>query len=374
MNPFEHPALDEIDEIAPQLHAFGQRLEQDPEDWEDLWGLELMRALTLIEVPEEFSEIPNCGGRFGPGRVSYLQLLGVSERISRHDPSCIMALPTPGLGGFATSVLGNAAQKERFFRRYQQTRPSRNFFAITEPTVGSDATNGVSRVEVGPNGPLLSAHKKLVGSMPQSDLGVIFVKDERTKSHRLVVADAEMLGKMDITRLNIAGLRGADLGELHVDDLAIDESDFLGHGLDRGLRDGFFAMNSVFERYRPMVITMALGVARGILGDLVECGVGRQHLDGPLIRSQALLMRVIDIGGALEAGKPKGPETSRLKVETMTFLDSVMRLAFTHMPQTDLEQHARLLKRCRDARSFEYMEGTSHIHVVPAFRSYAASA
>ncbi|MGJ8628488.1 MAG: acyl-CoA dehydrogenase family protein [Sulfitobacter sp.] len=374
MDMFNHPALEEIDEIAPQLYEFGRRLEKDPEDWADLWTLDLMRALTLIEVPEAYSEIPNCGGRFGPGPVSYLQLLGVSERISRHDPNCILALPTPGLGGFAMSVLGNTEQQEMFFERYRRPRPPRNFFAVTEPTVGSDATHGTSKIEHKNGKLVLTAHKKLVGSMPQSDLGVIFVKDERTKSHRLVIADTDMLSKMEVTRLKTSGLRGADLGELHVTDLPIDETSIVGHGIDRGLRDGFFAMNRVFERYRPMVITMALGVSRGILTDLADCGVARRHLDHAFIRLSALLARVAEIGSALEQGKPKVHDTSRLMVEAITFLDDAMQLAFTHMPTTDLEQHAQLMKRCRDARSFEYMEGTTHIHLVQAFRSYAASA
>jgi diaminopimelate decarboxylase len=365
MDPFNHPALEEIDAIAPDLYRFGVRLEQDPEDWADLWGVELMRALTLIEVPREYSAIPDCGGRFGPGGVSYLQLLGVSERISRHDPNCILALPTPGLGGFAFSVLGTPPQRRMFFERYAADRPPRNFFAITEPSVGSDATHGESRIDAGPGGLRLTAHKKLVGSMPQSDLGVIFVRDERTKSHKLVIADRAMLGRMT---------RGADLGELHAEDLQIDEASILGHGVERGLRDGFFAMSRVFERYRPMVITMAVGVARGILDDLAGCGVARRHLDHAYVRYRTMLARIIDIGGALEEGRPKGHETSRLMVEAVAFLDDAMQLAFAHLPATDIVQHARLLKRCRDARSFEYMEGTTNIHLIQAFRSYAASA
>ena len=123
-----------------------------------------------------------------------------------------------------------------------------------------------------------------------------------------------------------------------------------------------------------MVITMGIGVARGILGDLQDCGVARRHLDHAFLRYDALLARVVDIGRALESGKPKLHETSRLKVEAIAYLDEVISLAFAQMPMTDLLQHARILKRCRDARSFEYMEGTTHIHLVQGFRSFVASA
>ncbi|BCH56770.1 hypothetical protein GOZ89_23975 [Agrobacterium vitis] len=374
MSPFAHPALNEIDEIAPLLYAVGSRLEEDPEAWGLLWENELMRALTLIEVPEPYSEFPNCGHRFGPGPMSYLQLLAVSERLARHDPNCILALPTPGMGGFAFSVLGNPEQTRMFFERYSKPRPKRNFFAITEPHVGSDATNGVSVVTGAPEGLRLSAHKKVVGSIPQADLGLIFVKDQRSRSHKLVIADAAILAHMKIGRLAMNGLRGADLGELQVEDLAIPEEAILGHGLNRGLRDGFFAMNEVFERYRPMVITMAAGVARGILEDLAECGVARRHLDHGFIRHAVLLERITQVGIAYQKGTQKGHEISRLKLEAIGFLDEVVQLAFAEMPSNDIAQHARLLKRCRDARAFEYMEGTTNIHILQAFRSYAASA
>lgn len=374
MSPFEHPALTEIDEIAPLLHAIGARLEEDPTAWGALWENELMRALALIEVPEAYSEISDCGNRFGPGPMSYLQLLAVSERLARHDPNCILALPTPGMGGFAFSVLGNPEQTRMFFERYSKPRPKRNFFAITEPHVGSDATNGASVIMGAPEGLRLSAHKKIVGSIPQADLGLIFVKDRRSRSHKLVIADEPILARMKIGRLPMTGLRGADLGELQVEDLPIPEEAILGHGLNRGLRDGFYAMNEVFERYRPMVITMAAGVARGILDDLAECGVARRHLDHSFIRHAVLLERITQVGIAYQNGTQKVHETSRLKLEAIGFLDEVVQLAFAKMPSSDITQHARLLKRCRDARAFEYMEGTTNIHILQAFRSYAASA
>ncbi len=373
MNPFAHPALNEIDEIAPLLHSVGAKLEENPEAWGPLWENDLMRALALIEVPEAYSEIPDCGHRFGSGPVSYLQLLAVSERLARHDPNCILALPTPGMGGFAFSVLGNPDQTRMFFERYSEPRPKRNFFAITEPDVGSDATNGSSVVIGATEGLRLSARKKIVGSIPQADLGLVFVKDQRSRSHKLVIADAAILSQMKIGRLEMTGLRGADLGELQVENLAIPEEAILGHGLSRGLRDGFFAMNEVFERYRPMVITMAAGVTRGILDDLAECGVARRHLDHAFIRHSVLLERITQIGTAYQKGTKKVHETSRLKLEAIGFLDDVVQLAFAEMPSSDIAQHARLLKRCRDARAFEYMEGTTNIHILQAFRSYAAS-
>ena len=113
--------------------------------------------------------------------------------------------------------------------------------------------------------------------------------------------------------------------------------------------------------------------SRGILDDLQDCAVARRHLNHAAIRYQALLTRVIAIGGALEPGKPKLHETSRRKVETIAYFDDVIRLAFARRPVADLLLHAGILKRCRDARSFEDMEGTMHFHLMQGFRFLAVA-
>lgn len=373
MTFFEHPALGELDDLGPLLQRVGIALEDDPTAWAGLWENDLLRAITLIEVPDAYNPVPNCAGAFGRDVVGYGLQMAIAERIARHDASCILALPTPTMSGYAIKVLGHADQIDRYFQRYA-IAPQRSFFAITEPQVGSDATAGTSTVSDGPGGRRLRAHKKLVGSAAQADFGLIFARDARSNSHKMVVCDALAIAGMHITRLPMQGLAGADLTEIVVDDLPVSDEMILGHGLNRGLRDGFFAMNSVFDRYRPVVSALAIGSARGLLDCLRAIGVAPQRLAAGFLRHAVFLDRLSEIALAYEAGTPRVHETSRLKLDAVAFLDDVVGAVFRLLPVADIVQSPGLLKRCRDAKAYEYMEGTSHVHLLKAFRSFAASA
>lgn len=373
MTFFDRPAVGDLDHLGPLLQRTGIALEDDPTAWAPLWENDLLRAITLIEVPDPYNPVPNCGGAFGKDPAGYGLQVAIAERIARHDASCVLALPTPTMSGYAIRVLGHPDQIDRYFKRYLK-QPKRSFFAITEPQVGSDATAGTSRVADTLGGRRLTGHKKLVGSAAQADFGLIFARDDRTNSHKLVMCDSAAIAQMQITRLPMQGLAGADFTEIIVDDLPVTEQMILGHGLNRGLRDGFFAMNSVFDRYRPVVSALAIGSARGLLDTLLALGVARSRLEAWLLRHAVCLDRLSEIADAYEAGKPKVHETSRLKLDAIAFLDDVVSLVFRVLPVLDIVQTPGLLKRCRDAKSYEYMEGTSHVHLLKAFRSFAASA
>lgn len=373
MSVFNHPMLDELDALAPLFHDIGKRVERDPEDWAPLWDNELLRAITLMEVPDPWNPMPNCGGFFGSEPMVYGLLIAIAERMARHDANCVLALPTPTMAGFAVQVLGNAEQNDLYFRRYSAGKPGRSFFAITEPTVGSDATAGRTVLRDTAQGRRMDVEKKLVGAAKQANFGLIFARDERSKSHKMVMADADFIAGLKIERLFHHGLAGADLSQIDGRDIAVPDELILGHGLQRGLRDGFYAMNSVFERYRPVVATLAIGAARGLIDTMAELGVGETVLEPLRIRHLVFLDRLSKVAAAYDHGTPKVHETSSLKLDAVGFLDEAVATVFRAVPSRDIFQHPTLIKRCRDAKSYEYMEGTSNIHLLQAFRSYTAA-
>jgi hypothetical protein len=111
-----------------------------------------------------------------------------------------------------------------------------------------------------------------------------------------------------------------------------------------------------------------------LLDTMRASGVTQGRLDPWLLRHAVFLDRLTEIAEAYEAGTPRVHETSRLKLDAIAFLDDVAGAVFRLLPVVDIVQAPGLLKRCRDAKSYEYMEGTSHVHLLKAFRSFAASA
>ena len=364
-SPFEHPGLAAIDERASLLREVGLRVEADPTDWRPLWEDELLRAITLMEVPAPWNPMPNCGGRFGPAPMLYPLQVAIAERIARHDASCVLAMPTPTMAGHAIATLGDAAQREAYFSRYLGT-PRRSFFAVTEPTVGSDATAGESALSG--DGTRLTVRKRLVGSAAQADMGLVFARGPGGRGHRLVLADGPVIAQLRIERLPTVGLAGADLTAIEGDDVEVPEGAILGTGPGRGLRDGFHTMNAVFDRYRPVVAALAAGTARGLLDALAAAGAAPRRTEALRMAHAAVLDRLAAVAAAYERGAPRGHETSALKLAAVGLLDETVALVFAALPPADLFGLPGLLKRCRDARAFEYMEGTSNVHRLQAHR------
>lgn len=362
----------QVDDIADVIAIEGEKLEEDPTAWGTLFDQELLRALTLMEVPEPYNPMPNCNGLFGKDPVDYSIQIFLAERVSRYDAGVILAMPTPSMPGHAVNVLGNDAQKEAFFGRFLQ-RPKRSFFAVTEPQVGSDATAGTSRIYTENGRLLLGAHKKLVGGGAQADYGLIFVQNaDQNNAHKLVICDAHRIGDLDIKRLPMHGLAAADLSEIIAENVEINPKDILGHGVPVGLRDGFFAMNRVFERYRPIVCAQAIGNARGILDMMKRIGVSDHLIQPYLIRHKVFLARLDQIANTYLSSGLTQHETSYLKHDAINFSNDVVQAAVRYIPSTDLFQTPRLLKKLRDAKGYEYMEGTSNIHLIQSFPNFAA--
>lgn len=367
MQNFNNKYLNQIDDIGTFITKVGLKIERNPTDWDEYYNNDLLRGLTLLEVPEPYNSMPNCDGLFGKEPVAYPTQLALAERVSRYDSGCVLCLPTPSMVGHAINVLGNEQQKHAFFSRYYD-KPKRSFFAVTEPGVGTDATAGSSYYEDKNGRLVLNAHKKLVGGGAQADFGLVFVRQgQEGQNHKLVVCDAERIKDLDIKRLQMHGLVAADLSEIIADHVEIRKDEILGHGVNVGLRDGFFAISQVFERYRPSVSAMAIGNARGILDSMHHIGVRPDLLEPYYIRHQAFLDRLEATANSYMGGGLKQHDTSQLKLAAISFSDSVVSFAFGHLPSQDLFSMPELLKKCRDAKAYEYMEGTSHIHSLQSF-------
>lgn len=369
--PFDHPALDRMAPLRPLFERCGAQLEQDPGAWTALWDDPTVRALTTIGVTDAYNGFPLAATDLGLESCSHSLHVALIERLARFDPSCILALPGPSLSGGAVLAAGSPAQIERFFGAYR-SGPQGTFFAVTEPEVGSDASNGSTVITTRPDGSMvLNGTKMLVGGVARAAIGLVFARMEATGRAALVMlAPAELARHITITRLPAAGLKGADLCRLEMRDLPVTPEMLIGAAADgrAGLRDGFMAINGVFERNRPVVAALALGNARGMLDRLEQAGRGADFADMAL-RYRALLGRLSSVLADQERGAPRSHRISEIKFQAIAFSDElVRRIAAEAAPQ--LFADSLLRRKLRDAKAFEYMEGTSNIHLLNAFRAY----
>ncbi|MGL6209187.1 MAG: acyl-CoA dehydrogenase family protein, partial [Paracoccaceae bacterium] len=86
---------------------------------------------------------------------------------------------------------------------------------------------------------------------------------------------------------------------------------------------------------------------------------------------KALLGQLAGVVAAYEGGRPRAHDISLIKMQAVAFADKVVERVY-EVAGTSLLTNATLRRHCRDAKAFEYMEGTSNIHALGAFRSYVA--
>ena len=202
---------------------------------------------------------------------------------------------------------------------------------------------------VGPVGP---APAVLVGR-------VVLVEPDRVRAH------------LTITRLPTTGMSGADLCRIDMRDVPVAQEDLVAAQSERpSLRDGFMAINGVFERYRPVVAALALGNARGMLERLARHGQANAFASE--FRSHAALIAALaDVCADGMRGQAKGHRISEIKYQAVAFSDALVARIPRDAPAVMLTDPL-LRRKMRDAKGFEYMEGTSNIHVLNAYRAYVA--
>ena len=369
-SPFGATCLDRLEELGPLFRQVGASLETDPDAWHDLWANPTVRALTTIGVPEDYNGFPLSHTALGINDCSYGLHVAMIERLARLDASCILALPGPSLSGGAVLKVGSHSQIERFFAPYRRG-PQGTFFAVTEPDAGSDASNGAARVSLQNGQAVLNGTKMLVGGVARATIGLVFCHLEQAGRTGLVMVDVARFARhIAIERLATSGLAGADLCRVTFADLPVSTDMILGDG-GPSLRDGFMSINGVFERNRPVVAAIALGAGRGIL-DMLRADralfAGFEDLD---LGHAALLQQLAGVVAASEGGRPRAHDISLIKMQAVAFADAVVERVYDTAPAALLANET-LRRRCRDAKAFEYMEGTSNIHALGAFRSYVA--
>lgn len=369
-SPFAHSSLEQLATLEPLFRQAGERLDSDPDAWGGLWSSPLVRALTTIGVPDVFNGFPLGATDLGIENCPYGLHVAMVERLARFDVNSILSLPGPSLSGGAVLATGSREQVERFFRAYR-SGPQGTFFAVTEPEAGSDASNGRTKVTRKNGGMVLNGTKMLVGGAKRAEIGLIFAQLEETGRTALIIIEPHRWAEhITIERLKTVGLRGADLCRITLTDFPVTDEMILGDG-GRTLRDGFMAINGVFERNRPMVAALALGTGLGILDLLLDESELSEEFNDLRLSHAALLIQLARVVEAYERGRPKAHDISMVKMQAVAFADNVVERVFAQAPRR-LLRDTELRRRCRDAKAFEYMEGTSNIHVLNAYRAYTA--
>ncbi|WP_042386379.1 acyl-CoA dehydrogenase family protein [Streptacidiphilus melanogenes] len=344
---------------AGDLRAAALEVDRDPEAVRDLFDLPAVGYLANRLRSADSGDT--------------LERVVVVEELARGDAGLMLASPGPSMAGVLVDVLGSPEQQD-WFRSRLAARPAWTCFALTEPERGSAIGEMTTALSPQQDGSFrLDGVKRYVGNASRASVAAVFAR--RAGADRLGVT-AVLVDTADpgwtAEPLPTLGLRGARVGAVSLDGVRVPAGRVLGAHLPP-TRRGMWGIVQVFNRLRPSVAAIALGIA-GAAHDYVAerrrelRGAERAAFEeiGRRIEAARLLTR--RAAAAVDARPSDGYLASAAKARACELAEDATLVALGCFGPAARVEHPLLDKYARDARGVEFMEGTGFVQRLNLFQ------
>jgi alkylation response protein AidB-like acyl-CoA dehydrogenase len=361
--------------LGEDLRAHALELDTDPDAIYRLLHLPGFNYLSSTLIPVRHQPEPF---RVGPHRfygMCALERVIAMEELSRGDAGGLLAAPGPSLSGVLVDELADDEQKQWYYGQLC-ARPTWTFFALTEPARGSDA--GALNTEIKPSevdGPWrLNGAKRYIGNGVRASIGVVIGRrSPGPLGITAAIVDTSAPG-FHAEIIPTSGLRAARLSALTFTDVPIPADRILGRHLPASKR-GMRGVVRTFNQLRPGVAALAVGVAGAAL-DYVKANrrmlsaVQRHELQVLEMRIATTRELVYRAAIAVDADPDAGAIGSAAKARAAALAEQATLLAPRFFGAGARLEHPMIDKLARDARGFEFMEGTSNVQKLTLFQGY----
>lgn len=266
-------AANEIRPIALEAEKLGDV----PEDW--LYKINQMG----IQLNTSFSS-GGGGGQSGSKssgkkreREGNRMAVIATEEIAWGDPAIALSLPGAGLGGPPIESSGTEEQKERFLSIFTADEPRWGAYALTEPEAGSDASAIRTTAKKVAGGYVLNGEKIFITNGKRASWVVVFATVDESlgrAGHRAFVVEKGTPGYSCSRVVDKMGLRANETAELLFEDCFVPTENLLGgeeaYGQKESGGSGFETAMATFDSTRPIVASMATGIARAAYEYVLE--------------------------------------------------------------------------------------------------------
>lgn len=359
-------------EWSADFRVAGLELDRDPDAVTRHLDLPGVQCLSRLLIPPEFGgEGIRVGGYRFHG-MSAMERAVVLEELARGDAGMMLASPGASMSGVLVDVLADDEQKKLFYSTLLE-RPTWTFFALTEPDRGSDA-NAMETALVpdeSGGGFRLDGRKRYIGNASRARVGVVFA---RTRPGPLgvtaVLVDTDSPG-FHAEPLGMLGLRGARFCALTLDSVAVPADRVLGRHLSP-TRRGMWSCVQTFNRLRPGVAAIAVGIARAareyVLTERRSLDQAERDRIELLGRRIASVRHLVHLSAAeVDANAGQGYLASAAKARACRLAEEATIQACAFFGPRARFEHPVLDKLVRDARGVEFMEGAGNIQRLNVF-------
>jgi acyl-CoA dehydrogenase len=324
---------------------------------------EKARELGLVNmtVPREFG-----GSGWG-----LLDLATVTEQLAWACTGIAGALGLNSVFADVFHVAGTHTQKSEAFSRL--IAGEFGAYALTEPAAGSDVAGIKTHAVRRGDRYVLNGSKVWISNAPLASMFVIFAKTDPDAGHRGISAffvNRDTPGLSVGQPLGKLGQRAGPAAEIFLNDVDIAQSARID-----AQGDGFLIAMRVFDRSRPMVAALGLGLLQRCLDEALEYARNRQSMGRALIEHQAIGHKLADMALRCDATRllvqhaawllDSGRRNTLQAAYAKTFAADSAMWAATEAVQVfggmGYSTEYPVEKLFRDAKVLQIYEGTSEI-------------
>lgn len=370
-------------EIRP-ISLEADRLGYVPEDW-----LQKVNQFGIQLNTSSISSSKNEGGYNKGEREGNRMAVIATEELAWGDPAIALSLPGAGLGGPPIQSSGTQEQKDRFLTIFKNDKPRWGAYALTEPEAGSDASNIQTTATKVDGGYLINGQKIFITNGGRASWVVVFATVDPSlgrAGQRAFVVERGTSGFTCSRLVEKMGLRANETAELLFEECFVPIDNLLGgeelYEKNNSKRTGFQTAMKTFDSTRPIVASMAIGIARAayeytldiVRQDFPVSGKYHQMAAEMFAEMEGMIngTRLVTWEAAWKAdqGIPNAKEAAICKAVAGQMALDVCAKSLELLGAIGLEGHI-VEKLFRDVKVFDLFEGTNEIqHLVIARRQY----
>jgi acyl-CoA dehydrogenase len=246
-------------------------------------------GVTNMTIPREYG-----GSGWG-----VLEQVIVGEELSWACTGIAGGLGLNSIFGDVFQVAGSPAQKKEAFGRL--LAGEFGAYAVTEPAAGSDVAGIKTRAVRKGDRYVLNGSKVWISNAPLASMFVVFAKTDPEARHQGISAffiDRDTPGLTVGAPLGKLGQRADPAAEIFLNDVEVPES-----ALINGEGAGFLIAMQVFDRSRPGIAALGVGLMQRCLDESLQYARTRWTMGKPIIDHQAIGHKLADMAVKTEAAR-----------------------------------------------------------------------
>jgi acyl-CoA dehydrogenase len=296
------------------------------------------------------------------------------------DVGFLLTMPRQGLGNAAIASVASEEQLQRFAGKWAA-------MAITEPHCGSDSAAIRTTARLDGDHYVLNGDKIFVTSGERAELVVVWATLDRNVGRAAIKSFVVEKGTpgFELVRLeHKLGIRASDTAQFALRDCRVPKENLLGEptiNVGHGLPGGFAGVMQTFDNTRPLVASMAVGLARACIEEtqrlLKSAGIEVDY-DRPAQVQHAAAAELLKLEADYEAAhlltlqaawmadnrRPNSLQASQAKAKAGRACVDIALKCVELCGSTGYGESELLEKWARDAKILDIFEGTQQIQLL----------